>query len=509
MKKVLWILSSLSVFALTAAVEREAAAAVGGPVCNVPTDYATIQSAINDAGCATINVAAGSYAEFLTIARPVNLRGPNAGISALTTRVPEARITSVGGTVVVSDGTDVTIDGFTIEGAPALVVNGVSSNRTVIQNDVVFGLSASMALLLAAPGSGVRLLDNDLISEGRSLHVQSGPYTDMKINGNRFSGAAADPGIQFANLPETTITGFEFNDNQVFHYANIGSNIFNAELRRNVFSVYAPGNPSIQIALHDAVFADNTFQGFDNTSCLQLFGDQYPNIIPSDHVQVTRNVFRNCDAYGVQLSQNIHHIDITRNKFLDGYDGVNTRSITPFSVSGREIHINENDFVGNTHAGISNTVDGILDGTCNWWGSPTGPGPVGPGLGDNVSTGVLFAPFLTAPSDSKNQCDDCAKKRDDDCKDDGSCSHGGGIGSVGHDGHTLPSFLGGGGSGGHHDDTSVATLGSVLSAADPSDGNPEGDGGCSIGGTPGTAGSAAPFALMLVMRALGRRRRAS
>jgi hypothetical protein len=41
---------------------------------------------------------------------------------------------------------------------------------------------------------------------------------------------------------------------------------------------------------------------------------------------------------------------------------------------------------------------GSVDGTCNWWDDPNGPGPVGPGLGARVSTNVDFTPWLTAPA---------------------------------------------------------------------------------------------------------------
>ncbi len=41
---------------------------------------------------------------------------------------------------------------------------------------------------------------------------------------------------------------------------------------------------------------------------------------------------------------------------------------------------------------------GDVDGTCNWWGDPNGPGPVGPGLGAKVSPGVDYTPWLTAPA---------------------------------------------------------------------------------------------------------------
>jgi parallel beta-helix repeat protein len=57
--------------------------------------------------------------------------------------------------------------------------------------------------------------------------------------------------------------------------------------------------------------------------------------------------------------------------------------------------INNNIF-GNTTYGIQNTTPGyIVNAENNWWGHATGPGGVGPGTGDPVSTGVDYDPWLT------------------------------------------------------------------------------------------------------------------
>src|SRR5919202_1378199 len=49
-----------------------------GSTCSVAGsggDYTTIQAAVNDANCGTINVAAGTYRENVTIARAVTING--------------------------------------------------------------------------------------------------------------------------------------------------------------------------------------------------------------------------------------------------------------------------------------------------------------------------------------------------------------------------------------------------------------------------------------------------
>ncbi len=48
-------------------------------ICNVPTSYATLQVAIDDTNCDTINVDAGTYTEYVTIDRDVVIAGAGAG----------------------------------------------------------------------------------------------------------------------------------------------------------------------------------------------------------------------------------------------------------------------------------------------------------------------------------------------------------------------------------------------------------------------------------------------
>jgi len=414
-------------------------AAIGGPIpiCNVPTDYLTIQDAVNDTGCTTINVAPGTYPEGVAIGRPLTVNGPNAGISALSPRGPEATVTSAGTTFSVTDGTNVTIDGFTINGDFGVYVSG-SVTGTVIQNNIVTG--TSRALSLDAPGDGASALNNDLVSNTRSLHVSGGAKTNLKVNGNRFSGTAST-GIFFSGATVNTIDGFEFKDNQVLHLANIAANISNGTVSGNTFNAAAVGTLDIQIDLHSSTVSGNTFEGNGVNRCLQLFGSQFGEV-PSDHVTISGNTFNQCNAYAIQLSPDIHHITITNNDFSNGFDGVNTRAILNddtgafvglWDVTGKEIHINFNNITGNSNFGVNNSQLGILDATCNWWGAANGPGPVGPGSGDKVSTNVDYTPWQTSSggacvgpdadndgiTDSEDNCPNIANPGQADTDNDG------------------------------------------------------------------------------------------
>src|SRR5207244_4950263 len=130
----------------------------------------------------------------------------NAGISWSGARVGEAVVTSGATTFNLINGQNVTIDGFTINGNFGIYASG-STTGTIIQNNIITGVTR--ALTLDSPGSAASVLNNDLHSDVRSLHVSGGPYTNLRVNGNRFSGAAAATGIFFSGSTSNSITGYE------------------------------------------------------------------------------------------------------------------------------------------------------------------------------------------------------------------------------------------------------------------------------------------------------------
>jgi len=57
--------------------------------------------------------------------------------------------------------------------------------------------------------------------------------------------------------------------------------------------------------------------------------------------------------------------------------------------------IHYNSISGNSLYGVDgSTLSATIDAEYNWWGSPSGPGPVGPGTGDKVSANVDYDPWL-------------------------------------------------------------------------------------------------------------------
>src|SRR5437879_9766862 len=131
----------------------------------------------------------------MTIGRPFTLFERNMGVSWSGTRGAEAIVSSGATTFNLVNGQNVTIDGLTINGDFGVYVSG-STTGTVIENNIITG--TTRALTLDSSGSAASVLNNDLVSNVRSFHVSSGPYTNLKVNGNRFSGPAAATGIIFS-----------------------------------------------------------------------------------------------------------------------------------------------------------------------------------------------------------------------------------------------------------------------------------------------------------------------
>src|SRR5688572_9469641 len=82
--------------------------------CSVPSvGYPTIQSAVNDVSCSTINVAPGLYVENVTIPRTLTLNGAQAGNAVAGRTFASAAESTVQGRIQIQ-AANVTVDGFSL-----------------------------------------------------------------------------------------------------------------------------------------------------------------------------------------------------------------------------------------------------------------------------------------------------------------------------------------------------------------------------------------------------------
>jgi hypothetical protein len=330
----------------------------------VPVPYPTIQSAVNDLTCTTINVAPGLYFENVTIPRTLTLNGAQAGNPAPGRVGAESNVTGIATTgntpVFKITASGVTIDGFTVRD-PLVTVGaaiGIDVKNTVsgatIENNIVDSVTTpdltpngtAQAVYLEAGPDNVQILDNDLrnIHSNRSAKgvtigdaSSPNPSVNVLIDGNWIENVVSDTrgayGVSVNNgSGATSNSGLKITNNTITNL-NGGGWVHGVGLEASTPGVFV---------------RDNSFQALTSPSG---------------------------DAVAVWFEAN------------------------PTFSTG---HVNYNNFdvtIADYGIAVQPTLAGSpVDGTCNWWGDPNGPGPVGPGAGAKVSPNVTYAPWLTAPT---------------------------------------------------------------------------------------------------------------
>ena len=84
---------------------------------------------------------------------------------------------------------------------------------------------------------------------------------------------------------------------------------------------------------------------------------------------------------------------------------------TPNTTDSFTVHltVQRNSIAGNTTFGAVNQTpsapySSTVNAACNWWGAANGPGPVGPGSGDRITTGVNFGGTWLVTSNLSGPC---------------------------------------------------------------------------------------------------------
>jgi hypothetical protein len=343
-----------------------AGATVGGPVCNVPADYATIQAAVNDTGCSTVNVAAGTYNEQVQITHTLTLNGAKAGVDARTRSTSgESIITNSCGPVqIMAD--NVVIDGFTIEGStdgdPCFLAgiwtnpgfSGTQGGHQIVNNIVQNNISGIELDNTCA--ANPTLVQHNLIQNNSNPGPGSG------------NGIQVNFGLCKATIDENTFSGDT--NSSVFISSGADQQVTVSD------NQLVGGSPERIIfgAVAGGTISGNVSNGSTSSGVVRLFGG-------NSNIAVTANVLLN----GV------------RGVFVDNLFSPN---------SGVTVH--QNCITGNSTAGLEVATTGVSDtvnAENNWWGAASGPkhNGAGPGTGDNIvdpGNVVTFSPFLTAPTAS-------------------------------------------------------------------------------------------------------------
>lgn len=374
----------------------------------------TIGAAVSKAAPGdTIQVAAGTYKEVVTITQPLSLIGAGSS-STIIDATGLANGVVVNGTTATFSG--VVITGFTIQNAnfPGILVENVSnvtiSNNQVLSNDKSLNLTTLTCPGLPTAlqsgegddcGEGINLtgVDHSVVSNnviqknagGILISDDTGATFENVISGNLVSNNPYDCGITLAShsgmgVYHNTISGNQsLNNGLLLPGEGAGVGLFAA-------------GPGMQT--YGNVVINNT-----------LTGNGLPGVAMHNHASVP-------GAPAVNLNDNIIIGNIISGNAADMYDaatpgtaGINIFSlakVTGTVISQNVISQETNAIVFNapgqasaslndlmTPTGIANLSSGTVSATQNWWGCAAGPNSGGCGL--TSGSGITSTAWLTSP----------------------------------------------------------------------------------------------------------------
>ena len=353
----------------------------------VPTDYPTIQAAINaSAPGATIFVLPGTYIEdlvFNSTRTDINLVGTSATIKGIANVPVASAPLAVPNIEILADG--VSIHGFTIEG-PNYEAGKYSSGMVIgAQNVHIYSNNFEVT---PAANAG------EISQAIQTYHVLAIPGVDisgLEIHDNTFThlsgGAAGYEGI-WVNL-DAGVGGIEIDDNE------FTGNVFRAITTERSNTVISDN--LIRTSLNPDVPGSGAWQGIN-------IGGANSGFI-SD-VLVIGNTIEGSSGfeYGIKLgfnsSSTFSDVIISENNIHDSDTGIWFK----FSADGVIVH--RNNIFGNVIGLQNDDAVNVADARFNWWGDASGPFHTADnpgGLGDPVSDNVDFSFWLFSlfnPSDT-------------------------------------------------------------------------------------------------------------
>ncbi|HEY5837734.1 MAG TPA: hypothetical protein VIT19_01785 [Pyrinomonadaceae bacterium] len=355
-------------------------------VCTVPGTYALIQDAVNDVGCTTINVAAGAYAETVTIGRSVTLNGAQAGNAVSGRTFAGAGESTVTGKITLQ-AADVTIDGFSLTnpgqvGAAFGIVVKTAGSGATIQNNIIENVSSATCCA-----------DSQATAQG--IYLENGP-DNVSILENAIRNISSDRSAKGIHVGDSLASNPSLNTlvegNTIEDISSGTRGAYGVQVNNGASTVPAATGYT-EITVRDNVIDDLTGGGWAHA--IGLEGDTPVAVVEG-----------NCIS------------DVTDLSPTPVNDAIAVWFEANPSFSAGEVH--QNNFTG-VDVGIAvhpSLTGPAVDGENNWWGSATGPGPVGPGVGAKVSPNVDYDPWLLFPA-AGGACGSPIATNKDQCKNGG------------------------------------------------------------------------------------------
>jgi hypothetical protein len=358
---------------------------VQAAVINVPTDYATIQAAINAASSGdTIIVSSGSYAGAI-INQSVSIQGGQGGESIITSGVPYKDGSGLTTAFRIEDTADqAEIRDFTIPcNATTSYYFAIFSRNaddiivdSLLINDAVQGITNWGGSNWEITNN---LLNNTEAAGGGGIAIWLGAYPPSYpvCSGNLIQNNTI---TATATAPDYTCPGIALGlDLRWGAYDSLtgSEDLSNNRILDNTIS--APGSLNgVGIEMGILGLEGNT------TRIQELLGVIHDNTIKGNAIDGADLGLYFYTVAGLEVQQNLIKNNNQGIYIADGTE---------------DNHINYNNIFGNT-IGLNNTAGVSVDARFNWWGDSTGPyhSTLNPtGLGDEVSDYVTFDHYLSGP----------------------------------------------------------------------------------------------------------------
>lgn len=265
-----------------------------GTIVNVAST-GLIQNGVDSAlAGATVNVAAGTFAENVRVTKGLILNGANAGVNPVTTsRGAETIVSAAGGNGFFIKSSDVVIDGFTINNPDV----GVKSDGTpgqygnlTVQNTIIN--NASLDAIRVYDSFAVGIFNNFASNSGdRAYEVRR--TEGVTISGNR-SDTTGDDGIFVQNSNAVEITNNQINN---------------------------AGQDGIDVNRGDyAIVTGNV---------VNTVGDDGIDVAETADINISGNYIYNSFSNGIEVGHLAKTLIEDNYVYLSAYDGITVRQVTP------------------------------------------------------------------------------------------------------------------------------------------------------------------------------------
>jgi len=230
-----------------------------------------------------------------------------------------------------------------------------------IHNNVTHDNIESGIYLASSSYSGATGCTNTDVNENESYGnmnngiLSLGGHTNTIRNNNVYDNWTS--GIASDYPSEITIQGNTINNNNVYGFTGEGTQ------GENHGGIFMSGSTDVVSRTFTADVLNNIISNNNSGTGTDAEGIRITSSVYSDGIEIAYNTFTNHDI-DILVQGQADTVVIHDNKLDGGNVGV------------------QNDDVGYW-----------LDATYNWWGHASGPGPVGPGTGDEVSGYVDYSPF--------------------------------------------------------------------------------------------------------------------